>query len=85
MRSYSITRYDWNGFRDVLTRVGSVVACSTGHALETAIRTWGKAHYTALELPATPYCQDEPIGAWYSWHTTHVGKTCLYSPYHVSL
>lgn len=90
MRTFSMARYDWNGFKDILTRVGTVVAVSAEHALETAIRTWGRAHYVALELPLVPYGHDnraavscDPTGAHYHWHTTYVGKLCVYSPYHV--
>jgi hypothetical protein len=89
MRNFSITRYTWNGFRDLITSVGNVVACSQSHALEVAIKTFGAAHYTALELPLVPYGFDnraavsvEPTGLYYWWHTTYVGKLCVYSPYH---
>jgi hypothetical protein len=81
MRHFSITRYDWNGFRDNITRVGGVIACSLEHALEQAIRTYGPAHYTALELPATPDPTEVHSGAYYSWHITSVGKQDLRSPY----
>jgi hypothetical protein len=90
MRNFSITRYTWNGCKDVITRLGNVVACSQSHALEVAIKTFGAAHYTALELPLVPYGFEyrdsvscDPTGAYYSWHTTYVGKLCLYSPYHI--
>lgn len=83
MRHYSITRYVYSPTlnRDLMTRVAGVVACSTGHALEEAIRLHGPAHYTALEIPATPDPTEVHSGAYYSWHITRVGKTDLRSPY----
>ena len=84
MRHYSITQYRWNGFREVQTGRFGVIACSTGHALEEAIRLYGPAHYTALELPATPDPIDVWDGSYYHWHITKVGKQDLRSPYHVA-
>jgi hypothetical protein len=81
MRHYSITGYRWNGFRDVQTGRFGVIACSTGHALEEAIRLCGPSHYTALEIPATPDPTEVHSGAYYSWHITRVGKQHLRSPY----